>query len=134
MKNRIEVNKGVFIWIFICVIVNFLFVHGIGNVTLYTIVMLTLSLYFFPVKPILEIFRQKCNLKTIVFLILSNFVLASILSLMVIGVYLERNNSIEILSSFFSLANALLAIYNLFIKDDKDAAFLHFVFISFLFV
>ncbi|MDR2038397.1 MAG: hypothetical protein LBQ60_10790 [Bacteroidales bacterium] len=125
-------NKGIIIWVLICAILYFLLNKGIGNVTLYMITSLSLSFYFFPIKPILEIFKYKSiKPKTIIFIFLSNCVLASVLSFTVVKRYIPDNEIIDIISSLFYIFNGLLAYYNLFIKDDKDVAFLHFMFLMF---
>ncbi len=126
LKNMSK--KKVIIWVFICAIIYFLFNKDIVNVTLYAIVTLSLSLYFFPIKPVLEICKQKDNTpQTIILILLSNFVLSAALSLTVIRAYMPENKIIEMVSGLFYIFNGLLAYYNLFIKDDMNAAILHFM-------
>ncbi|MDR1172624.1 MAG: hypothetical protein LBL24_09240 [Bacteroidales bacterium] len=128
-------SKGIIIWVLICVVLNFLFHKGIGIASLNTLVLIFLALYFSPIKPILEFLKllkhKDINLKTVIFVFLSNFVLAAILSFTIIKFYMHGNTTVDTLSSLFVIFNAILAYYNLFVKDDKDAAFLHVIFLLF---
>jgi hypothetical protein len=128
-------NKGIIIWVLICVILDFLFNKGIGIASLNMVATISLALYFFPIKPILEVLEllkhKDINIKTVIFIFLSNFVLAAILSFTIIKFYMHENMTVDTLSSLFVIFNAFLAYYNLFVKDDKDAAFLHVIFLLF---
>jgi hypothetical protein len=120
--------KKVIIWIFICAVFYFLLNKGVVNVILYTIVTLSLSLYFFPVRPVLEIRKQKDGKpRAVGFILTSNLLLSVVLVFTVIRVYMPENELISTVSSLVYLFNGLFAFYNFFIRDDMDAAFLHFM-------
>lgn len=93
--SKVTEKKGIIIWIIICVVFNFLFNQGINSTTLYTMIIVPLFLYFFPVRPVLEIVKHKYSTEKIIFSVVSNFVLASILSYIIIRSYLPENNSVE---------------------------------------
>ena len=123
-------NKLRFAWALVCIILNFLVDKNVINSTIYLLVALPLAAYLFPIQPIRAIMK-KSSAKTIIYSILSNFVLSVILCFSLIKLFLPENTTVDDIFVVFLLINGILAFVHLFITENKDESFLHFLFCMF---
>jgi len=125
MKNRVVV-----ILLIIFIILQFLVYKLNFGILIYSILIMPLAIYFFPIKPFLEIIKKKYDLKTALYVLFSCFIICSILCFSIITFIFE----IKVLyyaSKVFFLLNAIIFYYELFKSDNKFNAFLHFLVMCF---
>ncbi|MDR0437938.1 MAG: hypothetical protein LBH22_06500 [Bacteroidales bacterium] len=131
MKTMKINYKIVLIWALVCAVLYFFCESIILGKTLYVFITLPLATYLFPIMAVIGIvheYKRDKSIKTMVSLGLSYFVMSSILVFSAVLLYLPDNNIIITTQSILLIANAVLAFYNLLIRDDKDIAFLHIMF------
>jgi len=124
-------NKWLFIWVLTCAILFFFAERTAISASLYTLFVMPLAIYLFPIKAVITIYKQK-NVKTIVLLCLSYYVMGWILSSSAILFFVPEFTLLATTQQVFLFVNAGLAFYHLFIRDDKEIAFLHFMFCLFV--
>ena len=129
MKNLTEIKyKWLLIWALTCVALLFLAEREVvGTTLLYIPIASILAFYLSPIKVITTIYKHK-SIKTIVSLCLSYWVMASILGVSVALLVVPNVCFLVTGQEILLFANAILAFYNLFVRDDKDIAFLHVMF------
>ena len=123
-------NKLRFIWVLVCVILNFLAYKNAISHIIYSLVATPLAIYLFPVQPI-RVIIIRSSAKTIFYSVLSNFVLSVIVCFSSIRLFLPENITVDNIFTIFLFINAVLAFFHLFIADNKDDSFLHFLFCMF---
>ena len=129
-KQIISDNKLRFIWVLVCIIFNFLVNKGVISHVIYSLVAMPLAVYLFPVQPIKALIKRS-SLKTLFYSILSNFVLSVIVCFSQIRLFLPENTTVDEIFAVFLLINGILAFVHLFITENKDDSFLHFLFCMF---
>ena len=123
-------NKLRFSWVLICIILNFLVDKNAISHVIYSLVAMPLAIYLFPVQPIRAMMKRS-GAKTIFYSILSNFVLSVIVCFSQIRWYLPENTTVNEIFVVFLLVNGILAFVHLFVTENKDDSFLHFLFCMF---
>ena len=123
-------NKLRFIWVFVCIILNFLAYKNVISLMIYSLVATPLAIYLFPVQPIRAIIK-KSSTKTIFYSVLSNFVLSVVVCFSLIRLFLPENTTVDDIFTVFLLTNGIMAFVHLFITDNKDDSLLHFLFCMF---
>ena len=123
-------NKFRFIWVLVCIILNFLVDKNVISHTIYLLVAMPLAIYLFPIQPIRAIIKRN-SAKTIFYSVMSNFVLSVIVCFSSIRLFLPENATVDDIFTVFLLINGILAFVHLFITEDRENSFLHFLFCMF---
>ena len=129
-KSKMSDNKLRFIWVLVCIIINFLVDKNVISSVIYSFIATPLAVYLFPVQPIKAIIKRSSR-KTIFYSLLSNFVLSVIVCFSIIRWFLPKTTTVEEIFTVFLLINGIMAFVHLFITDNKDDSFLHFLFCMF---
>ena len=123
-------NKLRFIWALVCIILSFCVDKNLISTTIYTFVAIPFAVYLFPVQSIQAIIKKSSG-KTVFYSILSNFVLSSVVCFSLIRLFLPESTTVEDIFVVFLLINGILAFVHLFVTENKDDSFLHFLFCLF---
>jgi hypothetical protein len=92
----------------------------------YTITAAVLGIYFFPVKMILDLVKNK-GLKTIIVAIVSNYLYGAVLCITAIWLYYPDASLYRTVFSVIGLANAATGLVYFLFSIDDEKALLHFI-------
>jgi hypothetical protein len=121
-------QKLPYIFVIIAIFLFFFTEKKLVPSVFYTFLAAGLAFYFWPVKMILELVKNKnAGLKKIIVAIVSNFLYSAVLCMSAVWLYYPDGSFWQTASSIIGLANAVTGlVYYLFSIDDEKAI-VHFM-------
>lgn len=127
MNSLKKILSHEYLWLSILIIIYFIIQKSNSTRFFYVIIAVALSLYFFPVRVIIDFFKQK---KILLMELLSNFFVGTTIAFSIPVLYLLPNetSNFKILIACFGLINLLLLIH-FYMKNKKQYKNTHLVLI-----
>jgi hypothetical protein len=119
-------KKLLFIFIVIAIALFFFAKQEIVPLSLYALPVIGLAIYFWPVKMILELVKNR-GYKKIIVAIVSNFLYSAVLCISAVWLYYPDGSFFQIAFSIIGLANALTGLVYFLGSIDDEKAILHFM-------
>ena len=127
-----SLNKYDYLLPLIAMVLFFLTERDVLPTLIYTIFIVLMGVYFFPLKDVILGDNLQLKEKNIDFLgLFANFILSVLLVISVLFLYLNDNDSIKMIIKILALINFGFLVYYYFKDNDNKRSIIHLCFVFF---